>query len=593
MALDFKTNFLIIIRLLIIGTILLKIKNNKVITIDNLINETYYQDNQDFSKFNQTHKIIALYYPYNNKSINRYYNLKNDINNSKLIEKQIELAKNHGIYGFGIIYDWLNIYSFNDTILNLFSYINKLNFSFFMVFNEQIRDAFDNNHLIKNWNMSYNEKNLFNFFDNIKHYFLSDNYIKYKRKPILGIFHSSYFSSDLIEDIRQYQIENGMNKFFIISIYNDNRNLLTKNSSKKKVIFPSTKLGLTNDLNLKYFYNHYYSLLFNQEINQKKNIISFKVVNGSPPNKFYNLLKKYLNEVCFYNEAFILINAWNNYNDNLYLEPNDEYGFSYLNYFSKAIFNLEEFIHFDFLLLINKCKIAVQVHLFYIDLIKDVINKTNNIPIKFDLYITIPSQNIFRFVDNYIKNYSKSNHYEILIVENKGRDVLPFLIQIKPLTRKYKYICHIHSKKSKTSPKLGFHWRNYLFNNLLGNNNIVSGILNDFEKNKKLGFIFPETFYGIIPLFYILTEKTRYWMDFLSSKLFPLSHIGELVYFPAGNMFWAKINAIFQIFALDLSEYFPKEDKQINDTIMHAIERIWLYLVKFNHFKYKIIFNIF
>ena len=71
MALDFKTNFLIIIRLLIIGTILLKIKNNKVITIDNLINETYYQDNQDFSKFNQTHKIIALYYPYNNKSINR------------------------------------------------------------------------------------------------------------------------------------------------------------------------------------------------------------------------------------------------------------------------------------------------------------------------------------------------------------------------------------------------------------------------------------------------------------------------------------------------------------------------------------------
>ena len=82
-------------------------------------------------------------------------------------------------------------------------------------------------------------------------------------------------------------------------------------------------------------------------------------------------------------------------------------------------------------------------------------------------------------------------------------------------------------------------------------------------------------------------------MDFLSSKLFHFNDIGELVNFPAGNMFWAKIDAIFQLFVLDLSEYFPKEDEQTNDTIMHGIERIWIYLVKYNHFKYKIIFNIF
>ena len=241
----------------------------------------------------------------------------------------------------------------------------------------------------------------------------------------------------------------------------------------------------------------------------------------------------------------------------------------------------------------NKCKIAVQVHLFYEDLIEEIINKTNNIPVLFDLYITITNSNLVNSVENYIKQYSKSNSYEILLVDNRGRDILPFLTQMKYNYKKYKYICHIHSKKSITSPEIGFLWRNYLFNNLLGNMNIISETLNNFEKNTKLGFIFPETFYGIIKHFYHLTKQTLYWMNFLSSILFPNSIAGKLLDFPAGNMFWAKTKAIYQIFIFDLSKYFPKENDQTNDTIMHGIERIWLYLVKFNFFKYKIIFYIF
>lgn len=36
-----------------------------------------------------------------------------------------------------------------------------------------------------------------------------------------------------------------------------------------------------------------------------------------------------------------------------------------------------------------------------------------------------------------------------------------------------------------------------------------------------------------------------------------------------------------------LMNNFPKEKNQTEDTIMHAIERIWLYLVKYNGFYYK------
>ncbi len=56
-------------------------------------------------------------------------------------------------------------------------------------------------------------------------------------------------------------------------------------------------------------------------------------------------------------------------------------------------------------------------------------------------------------------------------------------------------------------------------------------------------------------------------------------------------MFWAKVNAIYQIFGFRLINLYPKEENQTNDTIMHGIERIWLYLAKLNGYYYKIMFR--
>ena len=350
--------------------------------------------------------------------------------------------------------------------------------------------------------------------------------------------------------------------------------------------FPSSIIANKNNIKLKYFYN-----LYDEYINTKS-IKNFFIINGSHPEKFFLILKKYLNLTNPDKDIFI-INAWNDYKNNLFLSPQKGFGFLYLNFLSKAIFNLEDDAEYNLKHLENISKIAVQVHLFYLDLIKDIINKTNNIPVKFDLYITIIYPEKYNQIKNYIKQFSKANFFEILIVKNKGRDILPFLIQIKTRYKFYKYLCHIHTKKSKHSPKTGKLWRNYLYNNLLGNIKIISSILFDFEKNKKLGFIFPETYYRIIKFFFLHSNKTKKWMEFLAYKLFPNCKLDGFLNFPAGNMFWSKTAAIYQIFSNDLNEYFPKESDQVENTIMHGIERIWLYLVKFNHFEYKIIFKSF
>ena len=263
---------------------------------------------------------------------------------------------------------------------------------------------------------------------------------------------------------------------------------------------------------------------------------------------------------------------------------------------SKALFNLSYVNNYNISSLSYSCQIAVQVHIYYIDLINIILKKTNNIPVKFDLYISTTSLKSINITKRRIKKLSNSNKFEIIYVKNKGRDVFPFLKQLKPIFKKYKYICHIHTKKSlfNSLSNFGKLWRNYLFNNLLGNQNIILEILSDFENYNNLGFIFPETYRQVF-LSYgnVLTIKDKKKMNIILKILFPQKEfkIGNIIDFPEGNMFWAKTKSIHQIFNLAKEDFFPKEKGQNDGTIMHGIERIWLYIVKLNGFYYKKIFK--
>ena len=563
----------------------------KIIKIDNEIKESLFQNELNFSHFNTQYKIMTIYYTYMNIDGKKPINNDKQINlKSSLFYEEVNLAKRHGIFGFGIVYDWDNNSIYNEIILQSLSYIDKLNFTFFIILNFEIRYEEPFELELKQNNIKENVYLL----ENIKKYLLFPSYIKLNGKYVLGILDFSNLKYNFINYIRYYLNDNEIS-IWIISISYGTKNLYHLNEIDSFVKFPSQDIGLKDTLNIKYFYNFYNYNLFRKGFECTKIIKNFFIIHGTKPEKFYLILKKFLNdcENIQKNETIILFNSWNNYKENSYLEPDKEYGFSYLNYFSKAIFNFDDGKMYNLSFLLDKCKIAIQAHLFYDDLIGLIINKTNNIKVKFDLYISITSHNIYNNIENYINKYSNSSKFEILIFENKGRDVLPFLIQMKNKLSQYKYICHLHTKKTMKNPEIGFHWRNYLFNNLLGDANIISEILNDFESNEKLGFIFPETFYSLVKYIYVLRKETQYWMNFIFSKLFPGYKMGELLNFPAGNMFWAKTKAIFQIFTYDFKEYFPEEKDQVDKTIMHAIERIWLYLVKFNNFYYKIIFKFF
>ena len=65
-----------------------------------------------------------------------------------------------------------------------------------------------------------------------------------------------------------------------------------------------------------------------------------------------------------------------------------------------------------------------------------------------------------------------------------------FLKQIRNHYKEYKYICHLHIKRSAYKLYLGSNWSDYLYKNLIGNKRKFNYIFYNFEQNEKLGFKF-------------------------------------------------------------------------------------------------------
>ena len=113
------------------------------------------------------------------------------------------------------------------------------------------------------------------------------------------------------------------------------------------------------------------------------------------------------------------------------------------------------------------------------------------------------------------------------------------------------------------------------------------------KKNNNLGLIFPEKyiksqiqfhdFINIFDMNYINCILRR-----IFSKEVKISIARSFIDFPEGNMFWSKVGAIYQIFNLYSQKALTRKMKLI---INNNLEKIWIFLIKFNGFFYKKIFK--
>lgn len=310
---------------------------------------------------------------------------------------------------------------------------------------------------------------------------------------------------------------------------------------------------------------------------------------------FYNWIKtecSFLRDNFKENERFLFIDSFNNWDEYSHTAPEKKTGYAYLNTMYRAVFNkkiygkkLSSYSQAMPEEMCSKAQICLQIHIFYLDLLENIVTEINKIPYALDCYISTDSTDKAEYIRNYFKSHSNAVNVIVEIYDNKGRDVYPLIAQMSKYVTKYKFICHMHTKKSKIDI-FGDNWREYLFGSLFGSKENIENILKNLEMNKGLGIVFPKPFQNLENAIHWglnkeLAENVLQKLD-IDIKL-PVNNI----VFPVGNMFWARVDAVLPIFTNTLANNFPNEKGQADGTIAHAIERLWVYTAEYNGYTFS------
>jgi lipopolysaccharide biosynthesis protein len=291
------------------------------------------------------------------------------------------------------------------------------------------------------------------------------------------------------------------------------------------------------------------------------------MVNSNP-----TLYQAWLSSHCKYtkqhridNERYIFINAWNEWAEGAYLEPDRKWGFNYL----QSTYNALK--HFD-------RRIAVVAHIFHEDLLDEFINYFSNIPQIFDLYISTKPSAV-SLIRKKCEVLSLAHKIDVRATVNKGRDIGPLLVEFKDVYRDYDYVCFVHSKKNQMYQNQSEKWRKYLLDNLMGNSDTVNSIWDQFRKDSKLGFVYPAPFPPIKSMMVWgsnLNKATK-----LAFKLQIKLNKQIVPEYPAGSMFWFRPHALQPLLNLHLGydDFEPGSERMNDGTLAHAIERLFCLVV--------------
>ena len=160
--------------------------------------------------------------------------------------------------------------------------------------------------------------------------------------------------------------------------------------------------------------------------------------------------------------------------------------------------------------------------------------------------------------------------FRLMEVENRGRDILPFL-KILPqiFDDGNELLLKIHTKKSNYLNRKDL-WRNDLFNKLIGNG-AINKALSILENNPSIGIIGPAN--HILPMYYYYGANALNVLN-LSKMMGVESCCLNGLNFVAGSMFYATKEALLPILNLGLNVGdFEIENNQTDGTMAHAVER--------------------
>ena len=230
--------------------------------------------------------------------------------------------------------------------------------------------------------------------------------------------------------------------------------------------------------------------------------------------------------------------------------------------------------------------LAVQLHLYYEDLTDEFCEELSHIPTNFDLYVSVKkglSDSKIAVLDKKFNEISNLKKCVIRRTENRGRDIAPLYVLFGDELKKYKYILHMHSKKSLYTGTEQIGWRQYSVQSLIGSKIQATRLLKLMETHSEIGIVYPERFRDMPAEGYGWLSNAALGKEFLDSIGIPMEW-GVFLY-PAGSFFLVRNSAIRQIWDKKLKyEDFAEENAQTDGTLAHVLERAISITSRYNGF---------
>lgn len=534
---------------------------------------------------------------------------------------QAELAKNYGINGFAYYVYWFKGKTIMETPLENMLKEPRIDIPFCITWaNENWTRRWDGQEediLISQEHSLADSKE---FLIYMQKYFLDNRYICHENKPIIIIYRANIIPeiSLIIKHWREMAIEMGFTGLYLIAAQTFGLKDPTDLGFDAAVEFPPHDVHskdvqkihtgihneftgsiydyrqvVSNKLNDKQpAYNQHYTCMLGWDNVARKgkqgNIFSMFSL-GSYQNWLHNNLSKTI-EMAANKTNYPLIsfvNAWNEWAEGTHLEPDQAYGYGYLEA-THAILNKFNGPTSFYKLLTQQLdprqgtrkprRICIAIHCYYIEVFEKIfraISQHINMS-EVDLYITTDS------IKKAMQIKAITNDSIITITPNHGRDILPFINFLRSLKIagiEYQISLKLHTKKSVYRSDGQILLEKNL-NNLVSNT-AIKIVERNFQENPKLGLIVSNVCF--------IEHKTNDNERMVFNEVLIKEICNEIGIefkgskFPVGSMFWYRQSAFRRLVDIDSSNFHP-EIGLPDGTAAHAIERLFSEIVKFEDY---------
>lgn len=221
-------------------------------------------------------------------------------------------------------------------------------------------------------------------------------------------------------------------------------------------------------------------------------------------------------------------------------------------------------------------RVCVMVHAFYFDVFVDIVHRLSTaMPPGFTLLVSTTSdanrEMAERIVDRLLGAHVRR---DIRVVENRGRNFAPLLVEFGPRLGEFDAVLHLHTKKSLQHGIDRVDWRNHIFDSLFGSRALVDTTLSTMATEPTVGIIHP-------PAFHQLPRWAHHWLSNTTRGRWLMERIGApfdraegYVQYPTGGMFWARPAALAPLVNAGLTvDDFEPEPIFHDGALAHAIER--------------------